>query len=158
MFGGDDIGEGSGAFAKNEIVEHFRKREAKRPQLGRHRKSHHEVGDGEKACLLPGGPELLIEAAALRAVAMIAAVIGEVMLLTIAALVEPPAEFRSSARENAMHCLVMSGAESGAMVAGIARPMLRQNIGERERHGEPGNGDRVRRRQECLAQSGPFPC
>lgn len=138
VLGGDDIGERSGAFAKNEIVELFRKGEAKRPQFGRHRKSHHEVGHREEASLLLGGPELLIESSALRAVTMIATVIGEVMMLTIPALVEPPAEFGSSARENTLHCLVMSSAKRGAMLAVIARPMLRQNIGERERHGELG--------------------
>jgi hypothetical protein len=58
--------------------------------------------------------------------------ISEVVLVAVAALIELPAEFRSPARENAAHCFVMSRAQRRAMVTGVARPMLRQNIGERE--------------------------
>jgi len=134
VFGGDDIGEGPGTFAENEIVDYLREREAKRAQLGRHREGHHEIRNREEAGFLLRGPELLIEGTALRAVAMVAAVVGEVMLLAVATLVELPAEFRGSAREDAAHRFVVSGAQGRAMGAGIARPMLQQNICERERH------------------------
>jgi len=138
VFGGDDIGEGPGAFAEDEIVDRLREREAKRAQLCRQREGHHEVGNREETGLLFCGPELLIESAALWAVAVVATVVGEVVFLAIPALVELTAEFRGSAREDAAHRFVMSGAQRGAMVTGVARPMLRQNIGERYGHGEPG--------------------
>ena len=59
--------------------------------------------------------------------------------------------------EDAAHRFVMSGAERGAMFTGIARPMLRQNIGERQRHGEPGKSGRVRKKRGCSARPGLFP-
>lgn len=138
VFGGEDIGEGPGTFAEDESVDRLGKREAKRAQFRRHREGDHEVGNREEACLLLRGPELLVECPALRAVAVVAAMVGEVMLSAIPAPVELPAELRGSAREDAAHRFVMSRAQSGAIGSGIARPMLRQNIGERYGHDEPG--------------------
>jgi hypothetical protein len=74
MLRGDDIGEGTGTLAQNQIVEHFREGEAKRAQFRWKGESHHEVGHWEEAGLLFRSPELLIESAALRAVAMVAAI------------------------------------------------------------------------------------
>ena len=135
MFGGDDIGKRPGAFTENEIVDRLRESETEGAQLRRHREGDHEVGNRQESGLLFRRPELLIKGTALRAVAVIAAMVGEVMFLTVAALIELSSEFGSAAREDALHRPVMGGAEPGAIGGGVAPPMLPENIGEGERHG-----------------------
>ena len=135
VLGGDDIGKRPGAFTQKDVVECFREGKTERPQLRRYREGDHEIGNREEAGFLFGTPELLIEGTALRAVAMIAAVVGEVMFSAVTALVELPAEFGSAAREDAPHRPVVGGAEPGAVGGGVAPPMLPQKIGESERHG-----------------------
>lgn len=113
--------------------------ETKRAQFGRDSKGHHEVGNREQPCLLPGAPELLVERAALRAVAVVAAMVGEVVLRASIALVEPTAQLGSAARENAPHRPVVCRAEPGAVGRGVALPMLPQKVGETQRHDEWGS-------------------
>lgn len=90
VFRGDDITQGSSAFPQDEVVEDLWMGVAKAAQLFRDGEGDHEVGHGQEAGLLLGGPDLLVVCPALRAGAMIAAVVGVVFLGATGTAVEPP--------------------------------------------------------------------
>ena len=94
----------------------------------------HEVGHGQEPRFLFGGPDLLVERAALRAAAVVAAVVGVVFLLAAATLVEPPAQLGRAAREDAPHGPVMVGGELVPVGTGVVGPMLAEQICEMQGH------------------------
>ena len=77
--GGDDVLEGGGAFAQHEVVEDLGMEQAEGAQLRGKGEGDHEVGHGQEPGFLFGGPDLLVERAALRAGPVVAAVVGVVL-------------------------------------------------------------------------------
>ena len=79
---------------------------------------------------------LLIEAAALGAVAVVAAVVGEVGLFTggVLALVNLPAECGRPACEDTPDGPVVGSVELAAMGTGVVGPVLTQEVCEGECH------------------------
>ena len=132
--GGDDIGQCARALAEHEIVENLRMGQAEASEFGGQGEGDHEIGHREESGLLPGGPDLLVERAALGTVAVVATVVGKVGVMAIIAAVEPAAHLGSAARQSAPHRPVMGRGESRAVAPGIARPMLAQHLCESERH------------------------
>ena len=65
---------------------------------------------------------------------MVATVVGEVGSLTVATAIQATAHLRGAARENAAHSPVVVGVKVRGIGTGVARPMLVQQICERERH------------------------
>jgi hypothetical protein len=133
-FGGDDVAEGSGAFPEHEVVEHFGMGPGEGAQLGGEGEGHHEVGHGQEAGFLFGAPDLLIEGAALRAVAVVATVVGEVFLLAVFTAVKPPPHGGGAARQCAAQRPVMGRGQTRGKGTGVARPMLAQHFCERQDH------------------------
>ena len=111
-FGGNDVGQGRSAFTQQEVVEFFGVAKAGDAEFCRDGEGDQKVRDGQQLGFLSGAPELLIGGSALRAAAMIATVVGEVGLLTVATAVESSSQFGSTAREGASHRSVMSGVEA----------------------------------------------
>ena len=70
---------------------------------------HHEIGNGKKFRLLLGCPDLLFTRAALRAGAVVAAVVSEVGFGASLTAVELPAQRGGAARKHAPHRPVMGG-------------------------------------------------
>lgn len=83
-----------------------------------------------------GTPELLIEASALGAVAMVTGVVGEVVFLAggVLALVKSAAQFGSPAREDAPDGPVVDSGELATVSSGIGMPVLSQEFCEGEGH------------------------
>lgn len=76
VFGGADVLKGGGALAQDERIEDFGLSQTKGAKFLWQGEGDHEVGHWQETSFLFGGPDLLIERAALGAAAMVAAVIG----------------------------------------------------------------------------------
>ena len=109
--------------------------EAEAAQFSGQGEGDHEVGHGQKPGFLFGGPDLLVEGAALGAGAVVATVVGVVSGLAAAALIEPAAECGRAAREDAPHGPVVVGGELVAVGAGVVFPMPAEQVYEVQGHG-----------------------
>ena len=136
--GGGDVLEGGGALAQDERIENLRMDEAEVAQFLRQGEGDHEVGHGQEPGFLFGGPDLLVERAALRAGAVVATVIGVVFGFASIALIEPAAEGGRAAREDAPHGPVMVVGELVPVGSGVVFPMFTKQVCELQGHG--GNG------------------
>ena len=103
VFGGADVLEGGGALAQEQRIESFGMAQAKAAEFLGQGEGDHEVGHGQQPGFLFGGPDLLVERAALRAGAVVATVIGVVLFRAAVALIESAAEGGRAAREDAPH-------------------------------------------------------
>lgn len=126
--GGGDVLEGGGALAEDERIEDFGMDQTEAAQFFGDGEGDHEVGHGQESGFLFGGPDLLVERAALGAGAMVAAVVGVVFGLASAALIETPAECGRAAREDAPHGPVVVGGELVAVGAGVVFPMPAEQV------------------------------
>ncbi len=133
--GGADVLEGGGALAEEEWIEDFGMEEAEVAQFLRQGEGDHEVGHGEEPGFLFGGPDLLVEGAALGAAAVVATVVGVVLFLAAVALIESPAEGGCAAREDAPHGPVVVGGEGVPVGMGVVFPMRTEQVCEVECHG-----------------------
>lgn len=140
IVGGDDITQCSGTFPQEEIVEDIRMGVAEASQLLGDGEGDHEVGHGQEAGLLTRGPDLLIACAALRAGAMIATVVGKVVLGTAAAAVEPRPHGGGAAGKHAADRPVVGGTQMLSVSTGVVRPMLTEQLGEGESHEATNRG------------------
>ena len=138
VFGGADVLEGGGALAQEERIENLGMDEAEVAQFFGKGEGDHEVGHGQEPGFLLGGPDLLVEGAALRTGAVVATVVGVVFLLAAVALIEPPAKGGRAAREDAPHGPVVVGGELVAVHTGVVFPMPAEQVCQMEGHG--GNG------------------
>jgi hypothetical protein len=138
VFGGADVLEGGGALAQEEWIEDFGMDEAEVAQFLRQGEGDHEVGHGQEPGFLFGGPDLLVEGTAPGAGAVVAAVVGVVLFLAAAALIEPPAEGGRAAREDAPHGPVVVGGELVAVGMGVVFPMRAEQVCQVEGHGANG--------------------
>jgi len=77
---------------------------------------------------------------ALGTAAVVAAVVGEVRFAAVVAPVKSPAKCRRAAAKHALHRSVVSGAELWPMGAGVTRPMIREDLVQRQRHDFLGLG------------------
>jgi len=134
--GGGDILKGGSTLAQDEWIEDFGIAQAQAAQLCGQREGDHEVGHGQESCFLFGSPDLLIESTTLRAGTVIAAVVGVVLGLAAAALIEPPAEGARSAREHTVHGPVVGGAQVLPVSTGVLMPVLTEQLCEVESHEE----------------------
>ena len=67
VLGGGDVLEGGGALAQEQWIEDFGMEQAERAEFRGQGEGDHEVGHGQEPGFLFGGPDLLVERAALRA-------------------------------------------------------------------------------------------
>jgi len=136
--GGADVLEGGGALAEEEWIEDLGMEEAEGAEFCGQGEGDHEVGHGEEPGFLFGGPDLLVEGAALGAGAVVATVVGVVLFLAAVALIEPPAEGGRAAREDAPHGPVVVGGELVPVGTGVVFPMRTEEVCEVECHGAGG--------------------
>ena len=134
-FGRNDIAQRSGAFGEQQRVERFGMCQAYASQLRWHGEGDQEIGHRQQFGFLLRGPLLLVERPTLGTTAVVAAVVGEVRLVAVAAMIEPPSQFRRAARQHAAHGPVVGRNEVRTMGAGVARPMITQQVGESQCHG-----------------------
>ena len=99
-------------------------------QLCRQGEGDHEVVYGQELRLLFGTPELLIGRAALRAAAVITAVVGVVFLRASTTLVEPASELWGATVENGAGCSVVVVRELRPMRLDVVVPVLVKDICE----------------------------
>ena len=136
--GGGDVLKGGGALTQEERIENFGMKQAKGAQFLRQREGDHEVGHGQETGFLFGGPDLGVERAALRTGAVVAAVVGVVLLMAAVALIEPSAHRERAARDDAPHGPVMVVGELVPMGMGVIFPMLTEQVCELQGHGTAG--------------------
>lgn len=141
--GGADVLEGGGALAQEERIEDLGMAQTERTEFLRQGEGDHEVGHRQQAGFLFGGPDLLVECAALRAGAMVTTVIGVVFGVAAVTLIEPPAEDGRAARENAPHGPVMVGVELVSVSVDVVFPMLTEEFCEMQGHGGGGGWRRL---------------
>lgn len=77
---------------------------------------------------------MLVAGSAARATAMVATMVGVVVLLAATAAVDAPAHFRGAAREDTPHGPVVGGAQVLPVGTGVVRPMLTEQLCEIESH------------------------
>ena len=99
-------------------------------QLFRQGEGDHEVVYGQELRLLFGTPELLIGRAALRAAAVITAVVGVVFLRASTTLVEPASELWGATAENGAGCSVVVVRELRPMRLDVVVPVLVKDVCE----------------------------
>ena len=138
MFGGGDVLKGGGALAQDEWIEDLGMEQAEGAQFFGQREGDHEVGHGQEPGFLFGGPDLLVERAALGTAAVVATVVGVVFGFAVAALIETSAEFGRAARENAPHGPVMVVRKLVPVGLGVVFPMLIEQVCEMQGHGDGG--------------------
>jgi len=136
IFGGGDVLEGGGALAQDERIEDFGMNQAEGAQFRRQGEGDHEVGHRQEPGFLFGRPDLLVERTALRATAVIATVIGIVLLVAAVADVELAAEQVRTAREDAPHGPVVVVGELVSVGTGVVEPVLTEQICELQGQGE----------------------
>jgi hypothetical protein len=132
--GGADVLEGGGALAENEWIENLGMDEAEMAEFFREGEGDHEVGHGQEPGFLFGGPDLLVERAALGAGAVVAAMIGVVNFPAAFALIALAAEGGRAAREDAPHGPVVVGGELVPVGMGVAFPMPAEQVCEMQGH------------------------
>jgi hypothetical protein len=134
--GGGEVVEGLGTRFEKEVVEFGGAMEAKGTKFRRDGEGDEKGRDVEEFSFLLGGPLLLIKAAALRAGAVVAAVVGVVFLAAGAAgaTVKMAPEGGRPARKDVPDGSVVGSGEVGAMVPGVSGPMRPQDLGEGDGH------------------------
>lgn len=151
----DDIAEGMGGLAQQKIVEFPRVPGTGGAEFPGNGEGDHEVGRREEPGLLPGAPDLLVERTALRAVPVVAAVVGEVIPAADPAPVEPASELRGAAGEDAAYRPVVGGTKLRGIGRPEGRPMRTQDACEGGRlHGarrELQDPARVRRAMRAFS-------
>ena len=104
--------KGAGALAQEQIVEFFGVGFAKGPEFVGDGEGEQEVVEaGQEACFLFGTPAPLVEPAALRAIAVVATAVGEVLGLAGLAAVEMPTQGGGAAVQHGAHRPVVGGDE-----------------------------------------------
>jgi len=103
-FGRNDVFEGGGTGFDHEIVELSRECETKAAQFARDGECYHKIRHGKEPGFLLSCPDFLIERATLRAISMIAAVVGVVVFVASLTAIKSPSHGWSPTRKHATHC------------------------------------------------------
>ena len=116
-------------------IEDFGMEQAKGAEFRRQGEGDHEVGHGEEPGFLFGAPDLRVEGTTLRAGAVVATVVGELLFLAASALIETATERCRAAREDAPHGPVVVVGELVPMGLGVVFPMPGEEVCEVQGHG-----------------------
>src|SRR5215210_3037920 len=123
-----DLLEGLGAFFKEQAVKAALIVSAQRPQLFWQRKGDQKVRHWQQLSQAPFAPGGGVCAAALRAGAMVAAVVSEVPVGALAARIEMAAEVRGAAGQDRAQGPAMMPGQLRAVTLQVSRAVTADNV------------------------------
>lgn len=125
---GGDVLEGSAALSKEQVVAELLPGADSGAQLRRHGEGDQEVGHGQKQSFLFGDPGRSIVMSALGTGAVVAGVIGAVLLATVGTTVELPTQLGCATTPNGRHSPPMRERHPAEEFQQVRRPVAAEDL------------------------------